>query len=46
MGLDNCAVNIDMILKDNKVYMIELTGRAGANCLPELVEIFLWDRIL
>ena len=40
MGLDNCAVNIDMILKDNKVYMIELTGRAGANCLPELVEIF------
>ncbi|MCH1982946.1 ATP-grasp domain-containing protein [Ruminococcus sp. OA3] len=39
IGLNNCAVNVDLILKDNKVYMIELTGRVGANCLPELVEI-------
>jgi len=39
LGLDNCAVNIDLILRDNKVYMIELTGRVGANCLPELVQI-------
>lgn len=39
LGLDNCAVNVDLILKDNVVYIIELTGRAGANCLPECVEI-------
>ena len=39
LGLNNCAVNVDMILKDNEVYIIELTGRVGANCLPELVEI-------
>lgn len=39
LGLNNCAVNVDLILKDNKVYVIELTGRAGANCLPELVQI-------
>lgn len=39
IDLDNCAVNVDLILKDNKVYIIELTGRVGANCLPELVEI-------
>jgi len=39
LNLDNCAVNIDYILKDNKVYIIELTGRVGANCLPELVGI-------
>lgn len=39
LGLNNCAVNVDLILKDGKVYMIELTGRVGANCLPELVEI-------
>lgn len=39
LDLNNCAVNVDLILKDNKVYMIELTGRVGANCLPELVEI-------
>lgn len=39
VGLNNCAVNADLILKDDKVYMIEITGRVGANCLPELVEI-------
>lgn len=37
--MNNCAVNVDLILRDNKVYVIELTGRVGANCLPELVEI-------
>ena len=40
IGLNNCAVNIDMILKDGKVYMIELTGRVGANCLPQLTSIY------
>ncbi|WP_048826729.1 ATP-grasp domain-containing protein [Bacillus sp. B-jedd] len=39
LGLDNCAVNVDFIVKDGKVYMIELTGRVGANCLPELTSI-------
>ncbi len=39
LGLNNCAVNVDLILKNNKVYVIELTGRVGANCLPELVQI-------
>lgn len=41
LGLNNCAVNIDMILKDDKVYLIELTGRIGANCLPQLSSIYL-----
>lgn len=40
IGLNNCAVNVDLIAKDGKVYMIEITGRVGANCLPELVEIY------
>jgi len=40
IGLDNCAVNIDLIEQDGKVYLIELTGRAGATCLPELVSIW------
>ena len=39
LGLNNCAVNVDLILKDGTVYVIELTGRVGANCLPELTEI-------
>lgn len=35
LGLDNCAVNVDLMLNDGKVTIIELTGRAGANCLIE-----------
>ena len=40
VGLNNCAVNIDLIEKDGKIYVIELTGRAGATCLVELVSIY------
>ncbi|MBR2751332.1 MAG: ATP-grasp domain-containing protein [Clostridiales bacterium] len=40
MGLDNCAVNIDLIAKDGKIYLIELTGRAGATCLPEIMSLY------
>ena len=40
IGLDNCAVNLDLIERDGKIYVIELTGRAGATCLPELVSIW------
>ena len=40
VGLDNCAVNIDMIYRNGKVYMIELTGRAGATNLCELVGMY------
>lgn len=40
IGLDNCAVNLDLIEKDGKIYIIELTGRAGATCLPETVSIY------
>lgn len=36
LGIDNCAVNIDLIEKNGEAYIIELTGRVGANCLPEL----------
>lgn len=39
LGLDNCAVNIDFIEEAGDVYVLELSGRAGANCLPELVSI-------
>ena len=40
MGLDNCAINADFILKDNKTYVLELGGRSGATCLAELVSIY------
>ena len=37
LSIDNCAVNIDLIIRDGVPYIIEVAGRAGANCLPELV---------
>ncbi len=40
MGLDNCAINADFILKDGKTYVLELGGRSGATCLAELVSIY------
>ena len=40
MGLDNCAINADFILKDNKTYVLEIGGRCGATCLAELVSIY------
>lgn len=40
LGLDNCAVNVDMIERDGEIYLIELTGRVGANGLPEMTSIY------
>ncbi len=40
MGLGNCAINADFILKDGKTYVLELGGRSGATCLAELVSIY------
>lgn len=40
MGLDNCAINADFILKDDKCYVLEIGGRSGATCLAELVSIY------
>ncbi len=40
MGLNNCAINADFILKDGKTYVLEIGGRSGATCLAELVSIY------
>ncbi|UNK19772.1 ATP-grasp domain-containing protein [Paenibacillus sp. N3/727] len=40
LQLNNCAINADFILKDEKVFVLEIGGRAGATCLPELVSTF------
>ena len=41
MDFNNCAVNVDLIEKDGKPYVIELTGRVGANSLPEILSVYL-----
>lgn len=40
MGLDNCAINADFIMKNDKVYVLEIGGRSGATCLAELTSIY------
>lgn len=40
MELDNCAINADFILKDDKPYVLEIGGRSGATCLAESVSIY------
>ncbi len=37
VGLDQCVFNVDYILKDGQAYIIEVTGRLGANGIPELL---------
>lgn len=41
LQLDNCAVNVDLMLVDGHAYILELTGRVGANGLPELMSFAL-----
>lgn len=37
-NLNNCAVNGDfMITADGEVYVLEIGGRCGATCIPELI---------
>ncbi len=42
LGLDNCAVNGDfMVCDDGTVSVLEVGGRCGATCIPELISIHL-----
>ena len=40
LGVNNCAVNIDFISRGDKAYIIELTGRGGANGLTDITGKF------
>ena len=37
MGFDNCAFNSDAFVDGENVSIIEIGGRAGATCIPELI---------
>ena len=41
LNLDNCAVNADLMISGGKVYILEMTGRLGANGIPELTSIYM-----
>lgn len=40
VGLRNCPVNADIFIKDDKVWIIEIGGRTGATCIPELISAY------
>ena len=40
LHFDNCAMDLDCMYKDGKVYVIEATARAGATCITDTVGIY------
>lgn len=40
LGYDNCPMDLDCMLKDDQIYIIEATGRAGATCITDTVSIY------
>ena len=41
VGLDKSFFNMDVMVSDEKSYVIEIGGRMGATCIPELLSIYL-----
>ena len=39
-GADQCSVNADVFVDGKKVSIIEMGGRTGATCIPELISIY------
>ena len=39
-GLDRCSVNADVFVDSDKVSIIEMGGRTGATCIPELISMY------
>lgn len=39
-GIDNCSVNADMFVDGDTVSIIEIGGRTGATCIPELISMY------
>lgn len=40
VGMDNCAVNADVLVRDGHAYILEIGARAGATCIPELISTY------
>ena len=39
-GMNYCAFNADILIRGEDVYVLEVGGRAGATCIPELISIY------
>lgn len=40
LGLDNCSVNADVFVDGDRISIIEMGGRTGATCIPELISMY------
>ena len=40
LGLNDCAINMDVMISDGEPYILEASGRCGATCIPELLSIY------
>lgn len=40
VGMDHCPFNADVFVRDGKVWIIEIGGRSGATCIPELMSVY------
>lgn len=40
LGIKNCPINADVFVKGDKVWIIEVGGRTGATCIPELISLY------
>lgn len=40
LGLDNCSVNADVFVDGDRAYVVEIGGRTGATCIPELISLY------
>ena len=39
LDLDNCSINADVFVNGSQVSVIEIGGRTGATCIPELISL-------
>ena len=40
LDLNDCAINMDVMISNGEPYILEASGRCGATCIPELISIF------
>lgn len=40
MGLNHCFFNMDIMISDDKAYIIEIGGRTGSTCIPDILSRF------
>lgn len=40
LGLDDCSINADVFVDGDRVFVIEIGGRTGATCIPELISMY------